>query len=237
VQGFLHRQCTWPLFLSLASALQWSSGQTSEREDGYMQLEERIATTEESLDADLLIRQALERGLIEEAGEAIDDLIAADPDHHEGWFLKGVRGLLRGDCADAAGWFDEALARGADRRAARLGRAMAELRDYRPADAWTTLTDLLDDEPGDHEVIHWLLRAGAALERWEDLAEHLEEHLSSKPEDHAARFAYAGVSLRLGRVGVAQHQHDLLRKSGADLMGLDELAELIEPEFLTASAA
>ncbi len=197
----------------------------------------KIATIGGSFDPDLLIRHALERGMIDEAGEAIEALIAADPEHPEGWFLRGVHGLLRGDCANASVWFDEALMRGADRRAARLGRAQALLGAHNAREAWTTLTELVDDEPGDHEVIHWLLRAGSALEKWGALAQCLEDHLHILPEDDAARFAYAGVNLRMGRLSEARLQHDLLRARRADLMGLDDLTRLLEPETLAASAA
>lgn len=202
-----------------------------------MELEHKITTPGGNLDPDLLIRQALEAGLADEAGEAIEDLIATDPGHHEGWFLQGVRGLLLGHCAEAADSFAHALARGADPRQAGLGRAMALLRAERPTDAWTSLTDLLEDEPGDHEILHWLIRTGIALERWDDLAEHLESHLSLRSDDHAARFAYAGVSLRLGRPAIARAQYDRLRAEAADLVGLDDLGDILEPETLAASAA
>lgn len=198
---------------------------------------QKIATIGGTFDPDLLIRHALERGMIEEAGEAIEAFIAADPEHHEGWFLKGVHGLLIGDNAQASVWFDEALRRGADRRAARLGRAQALLGADRAKQAWVTLTELVVDEPGDHEVIHWLLRAGSALEKWDALADILEDHLVKRPEDDAARFAYAGVNLRLGRLPEARLHHDILRDRGADLMGLDDLTRLLEPETLAASAA
>lgn len=199
--------------------------------------EQKIATIGGTFDPDLLIRHALERGMVEEAAEAIEAFIAADPEHHEGWFLKGVHGLLVGDCTHASLWFDEALLRGADRRAARLGRAQALLGAQRAKHAWLTLTELVADEPGDHEVIHWLLRAGSALQKWADLSSILEEHLEMCPEDDAARFAYAGVSFRLGNLSEARTHHDILRERNADLMGLDDLTRLLEPETLAASAA
>lgn len=198
---------------------------------------QKTATIGGTFDPDLLIRHALERGMIEEAGEAIEAFINADPGHHEGWFLKGVHGLLTGDNAGASLWFDEALQRGANARAARLGRAQALLGAHRAHQAWDTLTQLVADEPGDHEVIHWALRAGSALEKWGALAEILGAHLRQRPEDDAARFAFAGVLLRMGELDEARVHHDILRARQADLMGLDDLSRLLEPETLAASAA
>jgi len=201
------------------------------------QAERKIPMIGYALDPDLLIRHALERGLIAEAGAAIYELITSDPEHPEGWFLKGVHSLLRGDHAHAAGWFDAALARGAASREARLGRAQALLGAERAPEAWDTLIELVQDEPGDHEVMHWLLRTGTALERWEDLAARLEDHLQVRPDDHAARFAYAGVSLRLGYVDVARHHHGLLCEHRASVPGLEDLTRLLDPEPRAASAA
>lgn len=197
----------------------------------------QTSETGTQLDADLLIRQALERGLVDEAGPAIDEFIAADPSHHDGWLLKGVHGLLSGDFANARVWFDEAMARGADRRAACLGRAQALLGCGRPRQAWITLTALHTEEPTDAEILHWVLRAGTALERWDELAEILEAHLAQEPEDHASRFAYAGVEVRRGRGESARAQHARLVREAPELPGLEELRDALSGRRLQASAA
>lgn len=197
----------------------------------------KIANTADTLDPDLLIREALERGMLEEAGEAIEALLAADSEHHEGWFLKGVHGLLSGNYAGASAWFEKSRERGADSRAARLGHAQALLGALRAEPAWSILRDLAQDEPGDAEVLHWLLRAGTALEQWDALAVTLHGYLTKHPSDDAARFAYAGVSLRRGQVAEAQLQHDILRASQSEVIGLEDLTRLLEPETLAASAA
>lgn len=196
-----------------------------------------ISTVQDTLDPDLLIREALERGMLEEASEAIETLLAADPEHHEGWFLKGVHGLLRGDFAGASAWFEKSQERGADPRAARLGHAQALLGARRAEPAWSILCELAEDEPGDPEVLHWLLRAGTALENWDELAAALRGHLTRHPSDDAARFAYAGVSLRRGQLAEAQLQHEILRASQSEVIGLEDLTRLLEPEALAASAA
>lgn len=201
-----------------------------------MQQDQKNNRNMEHLDPDLLIRSALERGLIEEAGPAIDDLIAANPSHPEGWFLKGVHGLLTGDWTNASTWFEEALDRGADRRATCLGRGQALLGANRPREAWNTLAELADRQPGDAEVLHWLLRAATALEKWEEIVPRLESYLRERPDDHAARFALAGVSLRLGRTAEARVHHEILLRLQPDLEGLDELSFLLEPK-LAATAA
>lgn len=201
-----------------------------------MRQDQKGDRTMEHLDPDLLIRCALEQGMIEETGPAIDDLIAANPAHPEGWFLKGVHGLLSGDWTNASTWFEEALDRGANRRAARLGRGQALLGANRPREAWNTLAELADEERGDPEVLHWLLRAATALEKWEDIVPRLESYLRDRPDDHAARFALAGVALRLGRTAEARVHHELLLRLQPDLEGLDELSFLLEPK-LAATAA
>ena len=75
------------------------------------------------------------------------------------------------------------------------------------------------------------------LEKWDDLSDLLETHLEVRPDDDAARFAYAGVNLRLGRFDLARRHHDILRERRTDLPGLDDLSRLLEPERLAASAA
>ncbi len=189
------------------------------------------------LEPDLLIREALERGMLVEAEDAIRELIAAEPEGHDGWLLRGVHDLLRGEFHDGVTAFDRALRLGARRREAQLGLGQAQLgiEDYEAG--WITLRELAQHEPDDPEVLHWMLRAGLALERWEALADHLRDYLGRNPDDDAARFAFASVAYRGGQLAEARAQHDILSAREVPLDGLDELEALLEPETLAASAA
>lgn len=189
------------------------------------------------LEPDLLIREALERGMLAEAEDAIHELIAAEPEGHDGWLLQGVHDLLRGKFRGAVTAFERALQLGARRREAQLGLGQAQLGTQAYEAGWITLRDLAAREPDDPEVLHWVLRAGLALERWGALADHLRDYLERNPDDDAARFAFASVAYRRGELAEAREQHGMLRAKEADLDGLDELEALLEPETLAASAA
>ena len=193
--------------------------------------------TEMILDSDLMIREALERGMIDEAGDAIRALISADPNSQDAWLMRGVHDLIRGEFAEAETAFDRACSLGGNAREASLGLAQAQLGTKAYGDAWVTLSGLAQRETGDAEVLHWLLRAGLALENWAPLADHVEEYLSYKPEDDAARFAFASVLYRMDDVAEAQAQAEVLRERCATVEGLDELEGLLEPATLAASAA
>lgn len=189
------------------------------------------------LEPDLLIREALERGMLVEAQDAIRELITARPEGHDGWLLQGVHDLLRGEFRGAERAFARSLQLGARRREAQLGLGQAQLGTEAYEAGWSTLRDLARHEPDDPEVLHWLLRAGLALERWSALADHLRGYLGRNPDDDAARFAWASVAYRQGELAVAREQHGILRAKEARLDGLDELEALLEPETLAASAA
>jgi hypothetical protein len=72
-----------------------------------------------------------------------------------------------------------------------------------------------------------LIRAGIVLERWDALAAHLKEHLELRPQDHATRFALAGIHLRRGAVADAERLHGELLQHAPQFDGLSALAEAL----------
>lgn len=171
----------------------------------------------------MLVKMALERGMLEEAAEAIAALIAEDPEEAEPWVLKGVAALLRGKNTEANDDFLAAAARGAEERTTALGRTMALMGLERFAEAWAITVKLSRQHRDDPEVLHWLLRAGTALERWDAMAERLAIYLEERPEDHSARFALAGVHVRRGDLVRARSEHEILRRVVPSFDGLDVL--------------
>jgi glycosyltransferase involved in cell wall biosynthesis/SAM-dependent methyltransferase/Flp pilus assembly protein TadD len=93
--------------------------------------------------------------------------------------------------------------------------------------AWELCAALLEEYPDDAEVIHWLLRAGTALNRWQPLAGHLAHFLERNPADLAVRFALAGVLLRGGRVEDARREYETIRLLQPDYEGLVELEQAL----------
>jgi predicted Zn-dependent protease len=78
--------------------------------------------------------------------------------------------------------------------------------------------------------MHWLLRCGTALERWDALGSRLASFLARNPGNVALRFAFAGVLLRAGRRPEAQREYERLLILQPALDGLEELAKkLAEP--------
>ena len=59
--------------------------------------------------------------------------------------------------------------------------------------AWERFLEVLAENPDDAEAIHWLLRAGTAQNRWQELSEQLRAYVTRNPADLAVRFAFAGV--------------------------------------------
>jgi O-antigen biosynthesis protein len=175
----------------------------------------------------MLVKMALERGMFDEADEAIAGLIAEDPEEGEPYVLKGVAALLRGKNLEANDDFLAAAARGAEERITALGRTMALMGLERFTEAWAITVKLSRQHRDDPEVLHWLLRAGTALERWDAMAERLAIYLEERPEDHSARFALAGVHVRRGDLVRARSEHEILRRVVPSFHGLDALATAI----------
>ena len=136
---------------------------------------------------------------------------------------------MRQSYTEAATAFENALAHGVEARKARLGIGMAELGLLQVQRAWEIFAELALEDPGDAEALHWLLRAGCAAHRWEDLRVRLSRYLTIKPNDASARFALAGVNVRLGRLDSARLEYDTLLRTAPALRGLDELRAILDP--------
>jgi hypothetical protein len=87
------------------------------------------------------------------------------------------------------------------------------------------LVELLTDHPDDGEAMHWLIRAGTLMTRWDELAARLTAYLARNPADLAARFALCGVWVRLDRMDRARQECDRLRALDPSYDGLDELEQ------------
>ena len=96
------------------------------------------------------------------------------------------------------------------------------------ADAWERFLGVTTEHPDDAETLHWLLRAGTFLQRWEQLEPVLSQYISRNPGDLSLRFALAGVFLRLNRGTDARHEYDSIRLLDPAFDGLSELASAID---------
>lgn len=168
-------------------------------------------------------RDALERGRLDEAGEALERLLAATPDDAPAWIMRGVLDLQRGAPAAAEAAFVRARQLGADDRKARLGAGMAALELGEAERAWQLFDAVARDHGDDAETMHWLLCAGAALGRWPALAERLETFVARHPDQHAVRFALGAVCVRLGERERARHHCEALRRHQPQFDGIEDL--------------
>jgi GT2 family glycosyltransferase/radical SAM superfamily enzyme YgiQ (UPF0313 family)/Flp pilus assembly protein TadD len=185
---------------------------------------QKLLTVEEAPDARAaLAEQALEQGHLAEADSHLEALLSTSPSHGEGWLLSGILAMQRQSFGAASLAFQKALESGGDPRKARLGLCMASLGEGKAQPAWEAAIGLLRDNPDDTEGLHWLLRAGTALERWGDLAQALREFLGRNPADLSARFALAGVLVRLDRRQEAREECERLRLLDQHFDGLAEL--------------
>jgi GT2 family glycosyltransferase/thioredoxin-like negative regulator of GroEL len=188
----------------------------------------RLLALEENRDARAaLATEALERRDVASAREHVAALLGRAPEDAQGWLVRGVVDLQSNAHAEAADAFARAETLGADRRKARLGRAMAQLAGGRSTDAWSLLAEIVVEHPDDPEALHWLLRAGCALERWAALRPILAAYVERNPDDAAIRFALAGVHVRLAELDAARTQYERLRASAPQLDGLATLAQAI----------
>ncbi|MGB4888761.1 MAG: tetratricopeptide repeat protein, partial [Nitrospira sp.] len=192
----------------------------------------RILTFEEDAYARIgLAKQALETGAFDEADFHLTALLQQDPSHGEGWLLRGIVAMQRNAYQQAEEAFERAKLSGADSRKASLGIVMAAMGAGRAEAAWSQLMALCANEPDDEECMHWLLRCGTMLQRWEAVASRLAAFVARNPGNVAMRFALAGVLLRSGRRGDAQREFERLRALSPTFEGMDELArQLAEAE-------
>jgi GT2 family glycosyltransferase/tetratricopeptide (TPR) repeat protein len=174
-----------------------------------------------------LARLALEHGRFDEAGEHLRVLMTHHPRHGEGWLIQGVLAMQRHAYEEAVSAFESALQNGADFRKSRLGCGMAEMGQGYADRAWNRFIEILTAHADDAETLHWLLRAGTALERWEELARFVGLYTKRNPADLSARFALAGVYVRLGRWDAAQREYEAVRLLNPAYEGLDQLAHAL----------
>jgi thioredoxin-like negative regulator of GroEL len=185
-----------------------------------------------------LAKQALEMGAIQEADGHVTALLQAEPSHGEGWLLRGILAMQLNAYHDAEQAFERAKQSGANKRKASLGLVMAAMGGNRAEAAWSQLIALCADEPDDEECMHWLLKCGTMLQRWEALAARLASFVARNPGNIAMRFALAGVLLRAGRRADARREYDWLRAMVPTFEGMDELAkQLAESERLVPNHA
>ena len=174
-----------------------------------------------------LARTLLEQNNLPGAEEHLRILLAAAPDHAEGLLLKGILCMQREQYREAERAFSSALRQGADRRKCLMGMGMASLGHAYHQGAWERFLQVLGEHPDDAEAVHWLLRAGTAQNRWDELSRQLRQYLSRNPADLAARFALAGVLVRAEQIEAARQEYETLRALAPTYDGLAELGQAI----------
>jgi Flp pilus assembly protein TadD len=172
-----------------------------------------------------LAKAALEDGSVGTAEEHVAALLRLKPDHAEGWLMQAVISMQRQEFEGAEKQFEHAFRLGADAKRSQLGMGMAVVGHNQPEKAWHICRHLSAEYPDDQEVLHWLLRVGVSLERWEPLSDDLERYIVRNPGDLSARFAYAGTLLRLGRTEAARKEYDTIRVLNPGFEGLEDLAK------------
>jgi GT2 family glycosyltransferase/SAM-dependent methyltransferase/thioredoxin-like negative regulator of GroEL len=174
-----------------------------------------------------LARTLLERKDVSGAEEQLRHVLASTPDHAEGLLLMGVLSMQREQYREAEQAFSAALRHGADRRKCLMGMGMASLGQAYHQGAWERFLQVLSEHPDDPEAVHWLLRAGTAQNRWQELSRQLRTYLSRNPADLAARFALAGVLIRAEQIEAARREYESLRALAPTYDGLAELGQAI----------
>ncbi len=189
----------------------------------------RVLAIEPDADGYLsLAKDALEAGRLDEAEHRLAELRNCSPMHGEGWLLFGVLSMQRQQFAEAKSAFERAAIYGGDHRKSKLGLGMAAMGSAESLVAWDVLLEVVTEYPDDAESLHWLLRAGTALQRWEELEPLLTQYVSRNPGDLGLRFALAGVFLRLNRWTDARREHDSIRLLDQAFDGLSDLARSLD---------
>ncbi len=174
-----------------------------------------------------LVRSLLAHKSLAAAEQQLKTLLAGSPDDAEGLLLRGLLCMQREQYREAETAFSSAMRHGADRKKCLMGMGMASLGRAYAQGAWERFIEVLADNPDDADAIHWLLRAGTAQNRWEDLSLQLRAYVLRNPRDLATRFALAGVLLRADQIEAARREHDILRASDPTYDGLKALEEAI----------
>jgi thioredoxin-like negative regulator of GroEL len=123
--------------------------------------------------------------------------------------------------------FNSAMREGADGKKCLMGMGMAAMGRAYTQGAWEHFLHVLEEYPDDAEAIHWLLRAGTAQNRWNELSLHLCKYLVRNPADLAIRFALAGALIRGEQIEAASLEYETLRTLAPTLDGLKELGQVI----------
>ena len=228
VREILRRSEEWPEDASVASWAGWLCQilQMPSQAEAFWR---KVLVLRNDPDARAgLARLALEKGDLLEAEEQVRKIIANDPLHPEGELLRGVLEMQRQQYAEAYQAFEAALKTKGDKRKAQMGLGMAAFGLRKGKQAWEMFIKVLDSYPDDQEALHWLLRAGTLLERWDDLVSRLTFYLDRNPADLSARYALAGLQLRRGAIDEAQSHCNTLQMLNPDFEGLKDLAAALQ---------
>jgi tetratricopeptide (TPR) repeat protein len=141
--------------------------------------------------------------------------------------MKGILCMQREQYEQAEIAFGSAMREGADRKKCLMGMGMAAMGRAYTQGAWEQFRQVLEEYPDDAEAIHWLLRAGTAQNRWDELSQHLRKYLVRNPADLAIRFALAGVLVRGEEIEAAQKEYDTLCTLAPTFDGLRELGQAV----------
>jgi len=227
VEAVLNRHAEWP---ADSSVLQWAASVATAMKLPRVaeEFRRRIECLKDPAFRELeQIRAALTGGELSTASNLVDALIKQYPTHPEALLLRAILHMQREQYREAEIAFTTALNQGANRKKSLMGIGMASMGRAYPQSAWQTFLRVLAENPDDVEVIHWLLRAGTAQNRWRELSVQLRNFLARNPSDLSVRFAYSGVLLRADQVEAARQEYDQLRALAPSYDGLAELGQAI----------
>ena len=227
VEAVLKRPAEWP---ADSSVLQWAAAVAMAMKLPSIAEEyrRRVECLNDPAFRELeQIRAALAGGQLSAAASRVDALLQQQPTHAEALLLRAILHMQRGQYREAEIAFTTALNQGAHRKKCLMGLGMASMGRAYPQGAWQTFLRVLAENPDDADVIHWLLRAGTAQNRWRELSVQLHNYLARNPSDVSVRFAYAGVLLRGDQVDAARQEYDQLRALAPTYEGLVELGQAI----------
>ena len=227
VEAVLKRHAEWPADSSL---LRWAASVATAMK--LPRVAEEYRRRVESLNDPAFreleeIRAALAGGQLSTASSRVDALLKQYATHAEARLLRAILHMQREQYREAEIAFTTALNQGADRKKCLMGIGMASMGRAYPQGAWQTFLRVLAENPDDAEVMHWLLRAGTAQNRWRELSVQLRNFLARNPSDLSVRYAYAGVLLRADQVEAARQEYDQLRALAPSYEGLVELGQAI----------
>lgn len=223
----LARYAEWP---ADRDVLMWAAGVAEAVKQPAMAdaFKRRVAMLDNPTDEKItIIREALTKGQVATAEAQLEALLKHNPAHAEGLLFQGILSVQREQYESAEAAFGAALRQGAERRKCLMGMGMAAIGRAYPQGAWERFLEVLAEHPDDAEAIHWLLRAGTAQNRWQELGEHLHRYTTRNPGDLAARFALTSVLLRGEQLEAARREYDALCQVDSGYDGLVQLGQAI----------